>query len=916
MWRSLARTSRFIRPRPYAAVAASARPLATGSLRHYSQQAEGGVPYETLQSADKTRPASVPASADVVVIGGGSIGCSTLYHLAHMGVTNAVLVERDQLTSGTTWHTGGLVWNLRPSDLEVQLLMYMAHLVRNVLEPETGIVPGWKENGGIFVANNKERLDEYKRLATLGKVFGIESHVLSPDETKKVFPLMNTSDIYGSLYSPTDGDIDPAGFCSALTRGATKLGAKVLTNCPVTGIQVGEDDYGVKRVKGVETVSGTIKTSTVVDACGVWAPYIGQMAGVNVPLTPMHHHYVVSERIEGIHGLPNVRDHDLSVYLKVQGDGLAFGGYEPNPIFWKEVKNDFAFSLFELDWDVFGFNIDGCVNRIPVLETTGIKSTVCGPESFTPDHKPLMGESPEVRGFYLNCAMNSSGLMLGGGTGKQMAHWIVNGRPELDMYSYDIRRFDPKVSRNSAWVDERSQEAYAKNYSTVFPHDEPLAGRNMRKDALHKVLEDAGCVYQERLGWERPGWFATDGPAPVLKYDFYGYYGTPEHENYRYKQLLGDDYTFDFPKHHDIIGNECMTCRTSVAAFNMSYFGKFYVTGPDAQKAVDWMFTNDMSKPVGSTVYTCALNKAGGVEMDLTVSVMDSGTGSAIDPVFDGQGFYVAAGGGVAQHAKTHMRTIMQDERFDCNILDHSEDMGVLSVQGPKSRELLQSLTSADLSNEAFPFATHKVIDIAGNQTRAIRLSFVGELGYELHVNNESAVAIYQAVMEAGAKYGIVNGGYRALDSLSLEKGYHLWRNDLRAEDTPLESGLGFVCKLKKGTPFLGRGAVEKQKAEGIRKKRACFTIEEHVPLLGFECIRRNGEVVGFVRRGEFGYHLNKNIGYGYVSNPSGDVVTNEFLAEGDYTIERMEEVYQAKLHLISPFDPQHKRIKGIYADD
>ncbi|XP_033643336.1 sarcosine dehydrogenase, mitochondrial-like [Asterias rubens] len=905
MWRALARGA-------FQAKQRSQRALSTSS-RCSSQQAGSGVPYDTLQSSDKSHPSSVPESADVVVIGGGSIGCSTLYHLAKMGVTNAVLVERDQLTSGTTWHTGGLVWNLRPSDIEVRLLKYMAHLVRSVLEPETGIVPGWIENGGLFIANNKERLDEYKRLSTLGKVYGIESHVLSPEETKKLYPLLNTEDIYGTLYSPSDGSIDPAGFCTALTRGATKRGAKVVTNCPVTGIVVGEDDFGVKRVKGVETVSGTIKTQVVVNAAGVWAPYIGKMAGVSVPLTALHHHYVVSERIEGIHGMPNVRDHDASVYLKVQGDGIAFGGYETNPIFWKDVKNDFAFSLFELDWDVFGFTIDGACNRLPVLETTGIKSTVCGPESFTPDHKPLMGETPEVRGFYLNCAMNSSGLMLGGGTGKEMAHWIINGRPELDMYGYDIRRFHPKVSHHAKWVDDRSQEAYAKNYSTVFPHDEPLAGRGMRKDAVHKVLEDAGCVYQERLGWERPGWFATDGPAPVLEYDYYGAYDNPKHENHRYAELLQDDYTFDFPKHHDIIGNECLSCRNGVGIFNMSYFGQLYLTGPDAQKAVDWIFTNDMTKPAGSTMYTCALNKDGGVESDLTVSVVESGTGSPIDPSFDGHGFYIAAGGGVTQHVKTHMQTAIQDERFDCTILDHSDDMGVLSIQGPKSREVLQSLTSTDLSNEAFKFNTHKLMTVGGHTVRAIRLSFVGELGWELHVTNETSVAVYQAVMEAGARFGITNGGYRALDSLSLEKGYHLWRTDLRPEDTPLESGLGFVCKLKKDTPFLGREAVEKQKAEGIRKKRVCFTIDEHLPLLGFECIRRNDEVVGFIRRGEFGYHINKNLGYGYVSNPNGDVVTNEFLTEGTYTIERLGEVYKAELHLKSPFDPQNKRIKGIY---
>ncbi|XP_071498557.1 sarcosine dehydrogenase, mitochondrial-like [Diadema antillarum] len=883
------------------------------SARYCTGKAESGVPYETqLKATASEGPTTVPESADVVVIGGGSIGCSTLYHLMKCGVKSAVLLEKDQLTAGTTWHTAGLVWRLRPADTDMELLNYMRHLVRNVLEEETGVVPGWIENGGLFIASNKERLDEYKRMGTLGKAFGVESHVLSPEETKKLYPLMNVSDLYGTLYSPGDGTIDPAGFCTALTRSATAAGAKVITNCQVTGIQTGEDDFGVKRVKAVETSAGTIKTPVVVNCTGVWAPGIGAMAGVAVPLVPMKHAYIVTERIEGIQNMPNVRDHDASIYMKLQGDALSIGGYEANPIILDEMKTNFAFSLYDLDWDVFSAHIEGNVHRLPIIGETGIKSTVCGPESFTPDHKPLMGEAPELRGFYLGCGFNSSGLMYGGGSGRELAKWIVNGRPDLDMYSYDIRRFAQSLVHDKKWITERSHEAYAKNYSTVFPHDQPLASRNMRKDALHQVLLDAGCVYQEALGWERPGYFSPKG---LLEYDYYGYYGNELHENYAYKERLEDDYTFDFPKHHDVIGNECLAVRNSVGVFNMSYFGQFYLTGPDAQAAADWIFTNNVNKPVGSTIYTCMCNAAGQTEGDLTVSVIDpAATSGPLAPSFEGRGFYVAAGGGAADHVKVHMLTEIQDRNFDCQVIDATEEMGVISVQGRKSRDVLQALISdADLSNDAFPFSTHKIVTVAGHAVRAIRLTFVGELGWELHVPNHAAVDVYKAVMQEGSKFGIANGGYRALDSLSLEKGYRHWHADLRADDTPLEGALGFTCKLKSDTPFLGREALERQKAEGLTKKIACFTADPSLPLLGHELIRRNDEVVGFLRRAEFAFELNKSLGYGYVMRPDGGKVTNSYLKEGEYTLERMGDVHPAQIHLKSPFDPTNQRIKGIY---
>ncbi|XP_067868103.1 sarcosine dehydrogenase, mitochondrial [Heterodontus francisci] len=780
---------------------------------------------EKTDSKGPTKP--LPKCADVVVIGGGSLGCHTLYHLAKMGITNVVLLERDQLTAGTTWHTAGLLWQLRPSDIEIELLRHTREVVSKDLEEETGLHTGWIENGGLFIASNKQRLDEYKRLMSLGKVYGIESHVLSPAETKDLYPLMNVGDLYGTLYVPTDGTMDPAGTCSTLVRAATARGALVVENCPVTGIQVKVDDYGMRRVSGVETDYGTIQTACAINCAGVWAQALGVMAGVNVPLIALRHAYVVTERIEGIQNMPNVRDHDTSVYLRLQGDALSVGGYEPNPNFWEEVSDKFAFSLFDLDWEIFTQLIEGAINRIPALETTGVKSTVCGPESFTADHKPLMGEAPELRGFYLGCGFNSAGMMLGGGCGKELAHWVIHGRPEKDMYA-----------------------------------------------------------------------------AP----------GIPQNADYRYNQLLREDYTFDFPPQHKQIKSECERCRNAAAVFDMSYFGKFYLLGPDAKKAADWLFSADVSTSIGKTVYTCMLNSRGGTESDLTVSrIENTPQGMALTPAFEGDGYYLAVGGGVAQHNWCHISTVLQDQKLNCQLLDCSEDLGMISVQGPQSRSILQELLDTDLSNDAFPFSTHRVVKAAGHTVRAMRLSFVGEMGWELHVPWESCVPVHRAVMQSGAKFGITNAGYRAIDSLSIEKGYRHWHADLRSDDTPLEAGLAFTCKLKSQIPFLGREALEKQKTEGLFKRLLCFTIDEKVPMFGLEVIWRNGKVVGHIRRADFAFMLNKTIAYGYIRDPEGGVVTLDFVRSGEYSLERMGISYSAKVHLKSPFDPNNKRVKGIY---
>ncbi|KFO21517.1 Sarcosine dehydrogenase, mitochondrial [Fukomys damarensis] len=849
-------------------------------------RAEKNVPYQrTLKEEAQARGPSqpLPSTASVVVIGGGSLGCQTLYHLAKLGVAGAVLLERERLTAGTTWHTAGLLWQLRPSDVEVELLAHTRRLVSQGLEEETGLHTGWIQNGGLFIASSRQRLDEYKRLMSLGKAYSVESHVLSPSETKALYPLMKVDDLYGTLYVPQDGTMDPAGTCSTLARAAVARGAQVIENCPVTGIRVRTDDFGVRRVAAVETDHGSIQTPRLVNCAGVWAGAVGQMAGVKVPLVAMHHAYVVTERIEGIQNMPNVRDHDASVYLRLQGDALSVGGYEANPIFWEEVSDKFAFGLFDLDWDVFTQHIEGAINRVPVLETTGIKSTVCGPESFTPDHKPLMGEAPELRGFFLGCGFNSAGMMLGGGCGQELAHWVVYGRPEKDMYGYDIRqvcqtpgRFHPSLAAHQRWIRERSHESYAKNYSVIFPHDEPLAGRNMRRGPLHEELLGRGCVFQERHGWERPGWFSPQGPAPIQR--------------------------------------ECLSCRGAAAVFDMSYFGKFYLLGPDARKAADWLFSANVSRPPGSTVYTCMLNRRGGTESDLTVSRLAPGTqGSVVAPAFEGDGYYLAVSGAVAQHNWCHISTVLQDQRFRCQLVDCSEDLGLISIQGPASRAILQEVLDADLSNAAFPFSTHRLVRAAGHLVRALRLSFVGELGWELHVPQASCLPVYRAVMAAGAQHGLVNAGYRAIDSLSIEKGYRHWHADLRPDDSPLEAGLAFTCKLKSAEPFLGREALEKQQAAGLRRRLVCLTVEEKVPMFGLEAIWRDGQVVGHVRRADFGFTVDKTIAYGYIRDPSGGPVSLDYVKTGDYALERMGVPYAAQVHLKPLFDPENKRVKGIY---
>ncbi|XP_065183725.1 sarcosine dehydrogenase, mitochondrial-like [Sycon ciliatum] len=889
----------------------SYRTLCTSSCR----SVDSGVPYDTSSKIDAaTSSHQLPSSADAVIIGGGAAGCSALYHLTKLGMKNVVLLERSKLTAGTTWHSAGLVWRLRPSDITIELLARTRDLLVDTsatgLQAESqGLDAGWIQNGGLFVANTKERLDEYKRLMTLGKCFGIESSVLSPAETKDLYPLMNVSDVYGTLYSPGDGIVEPSGITAAYGRAAIHHGAKIVENCAVTGIETKESALSSRQVSAVHTDQGTINTSCVVNCAGGWAPSVGAMAGVTVPLVAMKHAYVVTEAIEGIRNCPNVRDHDLSLYLKLQGDGLSLGGYENNPIFVDELPGDFNFSLYDLDWDVFSTHLTSAIHRVPHLENVGMKSTVSGPESFTADHQPLMGESPEVRGFYLSCGYNSSGIMLSGGCGQQIAEWIVHGKPSLDMFAFDIRRFGTSYTDNVQWCRQRSHESYAKNYSIVFPHDEPMAGRNLRKDPLHEELMKAGCVYQERHGWERPGWFMQDSEklAEVLPYDYYGEYGNEKHTDYTYKQAVQQDYKFSYPDCFETIMSECKACREDGALFNMSYFGKFLLRGRDARKAADWLFTNDIGAK-DRLVYTCMLNKDGGTESDLTVAsvppsvlpILGAGSGGS-----DGsETFYVACGGAVATYVQQHVLRVLREKQFDAQLVDVSDKLGLLSLQGPVSRKVLQQCTDTDLSTaDTTAYGRHFAMTLngGGEQVWAMRMSFVGEYGYELHVPSESLLAVYRQMMSAGREYGVCNAGYRAIDLLSAEQGYHHWHSDLRTTDTPVEAGLGFVCSRSKD--YLGKDAVEQQRASGHTRQRICLVMDSsEEPLHGNEAVWCNGTVVSYVRRAGVAQASRQWLAFAYIDKPAEEKLTNAVLANRNYEIEQMGIKTPARAYLRSPF--------------
>jgi sarcosine dehydrogenase len=810
-----------------------------------------------------------PTQARIVIIGGGIIGCSTAYHLVRLGWKDVVLLERNKLTSGSTWHAAGLVGQLRSSANITQLLKYSVELYDR-LEAETGQATGWKRNGGLRLACNGERMTEIKRQATTAHSFGLEMELLSPKEALALWPIMDISDVVGAAFLPTDGQANPADIAQALAKGARAGGAQIIEDCPVSAIEVNGG-----RVAGVTTPQGAIRCDIVVNCAGQWARDIGRLAGVSVPLQSVQHQYLVTETIAGVpRNLPTLRDPDRLIYFKEEVGGLVMGGYEPNPIAWAQngIPEGFHFALLDSDSDHFEPLMAQALARVPALEIAGIKRFINGPESFTPDGNFILGEAPEVENYFVGAGFNAFGIASAGGAGRALAEWIVAGEAPMDLWPVDIRRFG-QLHRDRHWVLTRTLEAYGKHYTMAWPHEEYESGRPLRVSPLYERLKAQGACFGSKLGWERPNWFA---PAGVEARDVYSY---------------GRQNWFAH------VGEEHRAARERVVIFDQTSFAKFLLIGPHAEAALSWIAANDVAKAPGSLVYTQMLNKRGGIECDLTVSRLSEDS------------YYIVTGTGFATHDFAWIKANFPSG-LDVRLMDVTSAYAVLSLMGPKSREVLAAVSDADVSNAAFPFGSWREIMIAGSPVRALRVTYVGELGWELHLPVETASAVYDALKAAGEPFGIANAGYRAIESLRLEKGYRAWGSDIGPDHTPLEAGLGWAVKLKRNTPFLGREALVAQAAKPLGKRLACFTVDDpDVVLLGRETIFRDGKQVGWLTGAGWGYTVAKNIGFGYVRNKDG--VATGWLTSGRYELEVANARVATDLHLTPLYDPTMARIKA-----
>ena len=813
--------------------------------------------------------AAFPTQARIVIVGGGIIGCSTAYHLVRLGWKDVVLLERNKLTSGSTWHAAGLVGQLSSSANITQLLKYSVELYDR-LEAETGQATGWKRNGGLRLACNAERMTEIKRQATTAHSFGLEMELLSPQAALALWPIMDISDVVGAAFLPTDGQANPADIAQALAKGARAGGAQIIEDCRVTGIDV---EGGV--VTGVTTPQGAIRCDIVVNCAGQWAREIGRLAGVSVPLQSVQHQYLVTEAIAGVpRNLPTLRDPDRLIYFKEEVGGLVMGGYEPNPIPWAVdgIPEGFHFALLDSNSDHFEPLMTQALARVPALETAGIKRFINGPESFTPDGNFILGESSEVGNYFVGAGFNAFGIAGAGGAGRALAEWIVAGEAPMDLWPVDIRRFG-QLHRDRRWVLTRTLEAYGKHYTMAWPHEEYETGRALRVSPLYDRLKAQGACFGSKLGWERPNWFAPAGmePRDVYSYGRQNWFGP--------------------------VGEEHRAARERVAIFDQTSFAKFLLVGPHAEAALSWIAANDVAKAPGSLVYTQMLNKRGGIECDLTVSRLTDDS------------YYIVTGTGFATHDFAWIKANFPGG-LDVRLMDVTSAYAVLSLMGPRSREVLAAVGDGDVSNTAFPFGTWREIMVAGSPVRALRVTYVGELGWELHLPVETATAVYEALMAAGKPFGIANAGYRAIESLRLEKGYRAWGSDIGPDHTPLEAGLGWAVKLKRNTPFLGREALMAQTAKPLSKRLACFTVDDpDVVLLGRETIFRDGKQVGWLTGAGWGYTVAKNIGFGYVRNKDG--VATAWLTSGRYELEVANERIPAELHLTPLYDPTMSRIKA-----
>ncbi len=808
----------------------------------------------------------LPAQAQVVVIGGGIAGCSTAYHLAKQGVSDVVLIEKDQLTAGSTWHAAGMVGQLRASASITRLLQYSVDLYQS-LEALTGLSTGWKSTGSIRLCCTKDRRIEIERQVATARSYGVDAEFLSPPQIAELCPTMSTAGIDSGVYIPSDGNVNPSDLTQALARGARQLGVEIIEHTAVRGITLNNH-----RVSGIETSSGSIDCEQVAICAGLWSREIARLAGANIPLIPSFHQYMVTEPIKGIvPGMPGIRDPDRLTYFKEEVGGLAAGGYEFNPVPYdgKPSADDPEFRLFPEMTDHFAQFMPGMVERFPQFETVGIKRWFRGLESFTEDTYFILGELPEVRGLFCACGFNAMGIAAGGGAGMALAQWMGDGESPFDLWPVDIRRFSA-YHRSDRQLGPRVLEGQGHHYAMHWPHFEFQAGRPLRRSALYDRLQASGACFGSKTGWERANWFARDGKPAV------------------------DNYTFGQPDWHNAVGAEHMACRERAALFDQSSFVKLLVTGVDAESLLQRLCATDVAVPPGTVRYAPMLDRHGGVACDLTVARL-----SPTD-------FYLVSGTAMATHDIDHIaRHIRPAERV--SVVDITSGYGVLGLMGPQSRALLQQLAESDLGRDMFPFGTVQNVMIAGAPVRVLRISFVGELGYELHVPSEYLLTVFDALHDVGAEQGLVNAGYRAIDSLRLEKQFCAWGAEIGPDHSLLEAGLGFAVDQNK-TDFVGREAVYAQRSAPLKKKLATFTITGDQPLLGGETIYRDGEVAGWITSGGFAHSFVCPVGLGHVRREEG--VDTDYLVSGRYELDVAGTRIPAEISLRALYDPTGARMR------
>jgi glycine cleavage system aminomethyltransferase T/glycine/D-amino acid oxidase-like deaminating enzyme len=811
----------------------------------------------------------LPKRARVVIVGGGVIGASIAYHLTKIGWSDVVLLERKQLTSGTTWHAAGLVGQLRPSINMTQLAKYTGELYRG-LEAETGQATGYRQCGSISMATNAERFEELKRSASMAKVFDLPVHVVTPEEIKALAPILEVGDLVGGIHIPSDGYANAVDITQALAKGARAGGAKIVENCKVTRIR-----HDGERVTGVDSEHGSIDADYVVLAGGMWTRDLGASIGVAVPLHACEHYYVLFEGVKGIDAsLPVLRDYDHCGYYKYDAGKLLVGAFEPQARPWgmDGIAEDFCFDEIAGSFEHFEPLLMDAMKRVPALEQAGIQKFFCGPESFTPDVRYHIGESPELKGCFVAAGLNSIGLQSAGGVGKVMAEWIRDGIPPADLWTVDVRRNMP-FQINRKYLRERVSESLGLLYATHYPFKQYETARGVRNSALHDRLTAQGACFGEAFGWERANWYGEPGSMPEYRYSY------------------GPQNWFN------LSAAECRAVREAAALFDQSSFAKFRLEGRDACAVLNRVCANDVDVAPGRMVYTQWLNPKGGIEADLTVTRLSDTA-------------YLIVGG-----AETSTKDFAWLKRHipgeaHAVLTDVTSGMGVISIMGPNARALLQSLSPDDLSNEGFPFATSREIELGYGLVRANRITYVGELGWELYVPTEFMLGVYDEIVAAGHAFGLKHAGYHALNSLRMEKAYRHWGHDITDEDTPLEAGLGFAVKLDKPGGFIGREALLKQKEAGIRQKLVQFLLKDPAPMLYHnEPVWQGDRIAGYIRSGMYCHTLGAAGGLGYVTAADGGPVGP--IGAEDYEIEIAGVRYPATASLRPLYDPTSARIKS-----